>query len=107
MLTNFVYRIHAEKRKNYWQRKKAVVFSVTYQGFKSDTSRILSSLLFINKFIHSEKVVFVWEELGMYYVLFWISIFLFLMVHIVKNRTISKVSLTNRTIFKIYIWWTD
>jgi len=35
------------------------------------------------------------------------SIFLFLMVQIVKNRTISKVSLTNRTIFKIYIWWTD
>jgi hypothetical protein len=43
MLTNPVYHIQPKKGKNSccWPG----VFSVTYQGIKSDTSRILSSLL--------------------------------------------------------------
>jgi len=43
MLTNFVYRIQLKNRKN--SCRWPGVFSVTYQGIKSDTSRILSSLL--------------------------------------------------------------
>jgi len=45
MLTTAVYDIQLKKRKNSccWPG----VFSVTYQGIKSDTSRILSSLLTI------------------------------------------------------------
>jgi hypothetical protein len=53
MLTTFVYHIQPKKRKN--SCRWPGVFSVTYQGIKNDTSRILSSLLkildFTNKII--------------------------------------------------------
>ena len=42
-LTNFVYHIQHKKRKN--SCRWTGVFSVTYQGIKSDTQRVLSSLL--------------------------------------------------------------
>jgi len=55
MLTNVVDDIQHKKRKNSccWPG----VFSVTYQGIKSDTSRILSSLLKLLGSIHTKKLI--------------------------------------------------
>ncbi|MED4319840.1 hypothetical protein P4722_31830, partial [Priestia megaterium] len=51
--TNFVYHIQHKKRKN--SCRWPGVFSVTYQGIKSDISRILSSLLYYQECMYRKE----------------------------------------------------